>query len=243
MFVWWPRTGAYFEKAHCGARRRWYSGGVTSRSKLVVSALACAAVSVACGAKQSTNDDVAEAGPPITYEASAPTGACDAVEQQHPIEGFTHVAVCSYTPYDTKPPSSGNHYPIWAAYKTYTTPIPDGFWVHNLEHGTIVLTYNCPDGCDADIAAAQAMLDALPADPACVALGEGVTRRSLMTPDPNLDVEFAASAWGWTLRAKCFDAATFQSFALRHYDQGREDLCNDGEDVSSGLAADCGEDQ
>ena len=64
-----------------------------------------------------------------------------------------------------------------------------------------------------------------------------------MTPDPNLDVEFAASAWGWTLRAKCFDAATFQSFALRHYNQGREDLCGDGEDVSSGLAVDCGVDQ
>ncbi len=194
---------------------------------------------LACGAKQ-TGDG---APPGITYEASAPTGNCAAVTQQHSIEGHTHIPVCSYAPYATKPPSSGNHYPIWAAYKTYAAPIPEGFFVHNLEHGTIVLTYNCPNGCDADVAAAQAMLDALPDDAECTALGEGVRRRSVMTPDPNLDVAFAASAWGWTLRAKCFDATAFRAFALAHYNHAPEDLCNDGEDVSSGLAAGCGEEQ
>jgi Protein of unknown function (DUF3105) len=175
------------------------------------------------------------------YEASAPVGPCDAVVQEQAIEGFLHVPVCSYVAYGTKPPSSGNHYPIWAAYKTYTSPVPEGFFVHNLEHGTIVLTYNCPDGCDDDVTAAQTMLDALPADPDCAAQGSAVRRRSLMTPDPDLDVPFAASAWGWTLRAKCFDPVAFQAFALAHYNQGREDICADGLDVSTGVAADCGE--
>jgi hypothetical protein len=178
-----------------------------------------------------------------SFEASAPVGPCEAVEQEHPIEGFVHVAVCSDVTYGTKPPSSGNHYPIWAAYQTYTTPVPEGFYVHNLEHGTIVLTYNCAlneAGCTSDVAAAQAMLDALPADPDCAAQGSPVRRRSLMTPDPKLDVPFAASAWGWTLRAKCFDAVAFQAFALKHYNQGREDICADGLDVSTGLQANCG---
>jgi hypothetical protein len=175
-----------------------------------------------------------------SYDASGPVGPCSAVEQEQAIEGFEHVAVCSYVAYGTKPPSSGNHYPIWAEYKTYTSPVPEGFYVHNLEHGTIVLTYNCPNGCDSDIAAAQAMLDALPSDPDCAAQGSPVRRRSLMTPDPKLDVPFAASAWGWTLRAQCFDPVAFQAFALKHYNQGREDICADGEDVSTGLAANCG---
>jgi hypothetical protein len=177
-----------------------------------------------------------------SYDASAPTGPCEAVEQEEAIEGFDHVAVCSYVVYGTKPPSSGDHYPIWAAYKTYSAPIPEGFFVHNLEHGTVVLTYNCPAGCDSDVAAAQTMLDALPADPECAAQGSAVRRRSLMTPDPNLDVAFAASAWGWTLRAKCFDPVAFQAFALKHYNQGREDICADGLDVSTGVAAGCGTD-
>ncbi len=188
----------------------------------------------------------ASAEPDASFDASPPTGRCAAVTQEQTIEGFEHVAVCSAVTYGTRPPSSGNHYPIWAAYKTYTTPVPEGFFVHNLEHGTIVLTYNCAlshadGGCEADVAAAQAMLDALPADPDCAAQGSAVRRRSLMTPDPNLDVPFAASAWGWTLRAQCFDATAFQAFALAHYNQGREDICSDGLDVSTGLAANCGD--
>src|SRR5215469_7417837 len=75
-----------------------------------------------------------------SYPASAPTGPCGAVTQQHAIEGFNHVDACSYVDYHTLPPSSGDHYPFWAAYMTYDQPVPEGYWVHNLEHGAIVLT-------------------------------------------------------------------------------------------------------
>jgi len=197
---------------------------------LIVSALGALG---ACGQKSS--------GGASPYPASAPTGPCGAVVQQQAIEGFTHVAVCSVVDYGTKPPSSGNHYPIWAAYKNYTTPVPEGFWVHNLEHGTIVLSYNCPNGCDSDVTAAAQMLAGLPEDPECVSLGQGVARRSLMTPDPKLDVTFAASAWGWTLRAACFDPVAFQAFAIAHYKQGREDICEDGEDPTGNYPANCGD--
>ncbi len=167
--------------------------------------------------------------------------------QQHPVEGQTHVNVCSVVGYQTNPPSSGDHYPIWAAYKIYPAPIPEGFWVHDLEHGAVVLTYNCAAGrgdqasCDADVVAATAMLSSLPDDPACDALGQGVRRRNVMTPDPALDVRFAASAWGWTLKANCFDKAVFEAFEKAHYGHAPEDLCQDGEDpLSAGLPANCG---
>jgi hypothetical protein len=168
-------------------------------------------------------------------------GPCAAVVQQHTIEGRTHVDECAYVAYQTNPPSSGNHYPIWAAYQTYTAPIPKGFWVHNLEHGTVVFTYNCPKGCDADVAAAEQMIAGLPTDMGCLQLGQGVSRRSILVPDPNLDVPFAASAWGWTLRANCFDSTVFRRFALDHYDQAPEDICENGEDPTLlGLPSDCG---
>ncbi len=207
---------------------------------LVPALVAFAAILLAACRSAPLEDQGQLSAPDASFEASAPTGPCEAVEQEQAIEGFTHVNVCSYVDYLTKPPSSGNHYPIWAAYQTYAAPVPEGFFVHNLEHGAIVFTYNCPNGCAADVAAAQAMLDALPTDPDCAAQGSSVRRRSLMTPDPKLDVAFAASAWGWTLRAKCFDQAAFAAFALRHYNQGREDICADGDDVSVGLAASCG---
>jgi hypothetical protein len=67
-----------------------------------------------------------------------------------------------------------------------------------------------------------------------------------MTPDPHLDVRFAASAWDWTLRANCFDTDAFLAFAQAHYAQGLEPLCNSGEDVigsATGDPAGCGEEQ
>jgi hypothetical protein len=168
--------------------------------------------------------------------------------QQHPVEGNTHVPICAVVDYRTRPPSSGNHYPIWASYKTYPSAIPEGFWVHDLEHGAVALTYNCAVGgtvdsgtCNDDIAAAAAMIASLPTDPECTALGQGVPRRSVMTPDPKLDVRFAASAWGWTLRADCFDDSAFRAFESAHYGHGPEDLCSDGEDpLAMGLPQNCG---
>jgi hypothetical protein len=199
---------------------------------------------VSCGAKQESSG---AGGDAETFPASAPVGVCGAVTQQHPDEGHTHVNPCSYVDYLTLPPSSGNHYPYWTAYMTYDQPVPEGYWVHNLEHGAIVLTYNCGEaGCADDIAAAQQMIDAYPIDPVCTMAEGGVRNRFVMTPDPRLDVRFAASAWGWTLRANCFDTAPFLAFAQAHYGQGLEPtICTNGEDFigTSGDPPGCGTDQ
>ena len=53
-------------------------------------------------------------------------GACTAVVAQHPNEGALHVPCVPIPTYGTKPPSSGNHYMIWADYQTYTAPVPWG---------------------------------------------------------------------------------------------------------------------
>ncbi len=177
---------------------------------------------------------------PSPFEAGAPTGSCDAVEQQQSIEGWNHVAVCSAVTYGTRPPSSGDHYPVWAAFQAYDTPVPEGFWVHDLEHGAIVISYNCREGCAADVAAATSLFDTLPDDPTCDMTGDGVRHRDIVTPDPKLDVPIAASAWGWTLRARCYDPVAFKAFAEKHYGQGREDLCDQGVDISAEPAG-CGD--
>ena len=91
------------------------------------------------------------------------------------------------------PPSSGTHSGSGRVYKTYTKPFLPGFWVHNLEHGAMVITYNCPGGCAAELAEAQAFIDSLPTD--CPAAVNAQKRRIIMLPDPELDVRFAASAW------------------------------------------------
>jgi hypothetical protein len=211
-----------------------------TRPTLALAALLLSAIGGACGSSSNGGSSLPY------FPPSPPTGPCGAVIQQRGIEGFNHVPECSFIQYQSLPPSSGDHYPVWAAYKTYTLPVPEGYWVHNLEHGAIVLSYNCAEaGCATDVAAAQQLIDGFPPDAACTfapSASRPVHARLLMTPDPRLDVRFAASAWGWTLRANCFDAKVFLQFAKAHYGMGREPLCNDGEDVvgTTGAAAGCG---
>ncbi len=209
--------------------------GMRASAASLVAFVAFAAVACGSPGAGGTTGVTGDGGPPIDAG-----GSCEAVVQQHPIEGFTHVPVCSAVSYLTKPPSSGNHYPIWAAYESYASAIPQGFWVHNLEHGAVVFSYNCPGGCPSEIAAAQALIDALPSDPQCNVAAGNPRVRMVMTPDPTLDVRFAASAWGWTLRASCFDAKVFGDFVSAHYGQGREAVCGQGQDLSTGVPATCG---
>lgn len=153
-------------------------------------------------------------------------GDCHAVTQGFAIDSATHVAECSSLPQASRPPNGGPHYPIWAAFQSYDFPIADGYLIHCMEHGAVVFWYHCPDGCADEVATVQAFIDSQPEDPQCS--GTGASRRVVMVPDPSLDVRWAASAWGYTLRADCFDPAAFQAFYDAHYAQGPEDLCNAG---------------
>ncbi len=136
-----------------------------------------------------------------------------------------HVALCSEITYDSNPPTSGPHYPAWAAYTTYTAPVPWGYLVHDLEHGGVVIAYDCPSGCDADLAALAAFLDARPADPICT---PPLRARVVVVPDPGLGVRFAAAAWGHALRSQCFDLDALAAFFDAHYAQAPENECADG---------------
>lgn len=48
--------------------------------------------------------------------------------------------------------------PITAGAYPSTTVIPAEYWRHNLEHGSIVVLYKCPQGCDADFEALRQWL-------------------------------------------------------------------------------------
>jgi len=126
------------------------------------------------------------------------------------------------------PPSSGNHYPVWPVYKAYDQPVPWGFLVHGLEHGSIIVVYNCPCGCPDEVAAAKAWMAALPADASC----GGRPPRVLLAPDPTLDVRWAAAAWTWTLRSDTFDPLSFGAFFDAHYNHSAELVCDGTTDGS-----------
>lgn len=43
----------------------------------------------------------------------------------------------------SNPPTSGKHYPDWIRAGVYQDPQDDGYLIHSLEHGYIILSYNC----------------------------------------------------------------------------------------------------
>lgn len=184
-------------------------------------------VALACGGPGSTTiggggDDAAAPDTSIQLDAS-----CAVTVDSPPLLPASHVAIGTVVAYDSNPPSSGPHYPIWAAYQAYATPVPRSYYVHDLEHGAIVLLYNCAsrDACPGTAAALEAIPAQLATDPLC---DPSVRVRTVVTPDPLLDVPVAAAAWGHTYKADCVDVPTLLAFARAHYAQGPENICGNG---------------
>jgi Protein of unknown function (DUF3105) len=176
-----------------------------------------------CGPKDDGRPHPQPAVTPIT--TSEPMGDCSAVLRSYTGATAGHLAECSDIEYAMSPPVFGDHYPVWAAYQSYDFPVPLGYLVHDLEHGAVDIFYDCPDGCADEVATVQNFIDALPADPRC---SEAVRVQLVLVPRPGLGVRWAASAWGYSVSADCFDPAIFGQFYADHHGQGPEDLCFQG---------------
>lgn len=124
----------------------------------------------------------------------APSGNCQlthvaSLSHQHLPSCDDTVNTCGNP--DTNPPVGGDHCPTPLACRVYSTLQPRCQWVHNLEHGHLVLAYNCPNGCP-DVV--QQLTDIWNAQPVDATGG----RRALVTPDPLLPHRVAAIVWGYS---------------------------------------------
>lgn len=57
--------------------------------------------------------------------------------------GREHVADGTKVEYNSNPPTSGSHYGDWTRAGVYEQPISDGHLIHALEHGYVIVSYNC----------------------------------------------------------------------------------------------------
>ena len=57
--------------------------------------------------------------------------------------GRQHVPEGTAVEYNSNPPTSGPHYGQWEKPGVYDGVLPDGRLIHSLEHGYIVISYNC----------------------------------------------------------------------------------------------------
>src|SRR5262249_33124199 len=115
-----------------------------------------------------------------------PDASCLVSIDTPPLQCAAHVPVGTDVAWSSNPPSSGAHFPVWAASQPFTTPVPRGYYVHDLEHGAIVFLYKCDqaDGCPAVVSTLQDAAKALPDDALCLETEPDVRVRVVITPDP-----------------------------------------------------------
>ena len=142
-----------------------------------------------------------------TPSAPAPVGPVPGVAVAN--EGWAHVPEGSAVSYQSNPPASGPHYPVWLRYREYTAPMARGYWVHNLEHGAVVFLYNCPSGCPNEVARLRSLVAAC-----------GVF--AVLTPYDRLPGRFAAVSWGHRLVSDCLDIEAMRAFYDANVDNGSE---------------------
>jgi hypothetical protein len=87
--------------------------------------------------------------------------------------------------YNTEPPTSGLHNPVWIVWGIYDTPVDRLREVHNLEHGGIVIHYG-PRVSDSDV---SRLGDFYRSDP------NGI----VIAPLPSLGNRISAAAWSFDL--------------------------------------------
>jgi hypothetical protein len=163
--------------------------------------------------------------------AACPLG-CGAMIESVPDEGRLHVAFGAAVTYQHNPPASGMHWPSPAPWGVHPEVVPREWWVHNLEHGGIVLLYNCPaldggpptdasvpDACPNLIAFLSNIYYSWPQDNWFDAFFE---TRILVTPDPLLPGTVAAVAWDWTYVTNNLDPNVLNCFMQARYGRGPE---------------------
>ncbi|MFO0762450.1 MAG: DUF3105 domain-containing protein [Byssovorax sp.] len=162
--------------------------------------------------------------PPLTGQSECTVVITTGIQ----VPQALHVPVCTAVHYSTNPPSGGNHWPIWAAFAKSDLPVPREMYVHDMEHGGLILLHNAdPADKDAVVAALDKAFDGF-TEPFCEKQG-GVPARLVVTPDAQIKTPIAIAGWGATYTATCIDEASINDFISNNIGHGTEALCSDGQ--------------
>ncbi|HSS35812.1 MAG TPA: DUF3105 domain-containing protein [Patescibacteria group bacterium] len=154
---------------------------------------------------------------PAAPASPLPNGSPAPLGQVQPDMGRGHILPPESQRYANCPPASGIHYappggPIIARYYgPDDATLPQG-WVHNLEHGGLVILYSCDQGAcdDATQQALQALFRDFPDSPQC-----GFPKGNIgpvITRFEDMKAPIAALLWGRVLFQDKLDTAQILEF-------------------------------
>ena len=133
--------------------------------------------------------------------------------EHFPTQSRDHVAAGAPHPaYNSDPPTGGWHYDTPWNSGFYEQPVADEYLVHNLEHGHIVISYDCSKLADCEGTKEQ--------------IRQLMQRyndwKLVAVPRKNADAAIALTAWGWLEKLNGYDEASFSAFINAWRDQGPE---------------------
>lgn len=136
-----------------------------------------------------------------------------------PDYGRQHVQGGTSLNHPTYPPASGTHYFETISWRFYDMPVPPGNWLHNLEHGGVVLLYKCPADqaeCDTLRRQLRGLHDSLPPS------SQSRSVKLVSAPDDAIDTTIMALAWTRRLRLEAFEEEQIRGFYQAFVDRGPE---------------------
>lgn len=157
--------------------------------------------------------------------------------------GRTHVDVGTEVKYETNPPTSGPHYSDWKRAGIYEGVEEDRYLVHSLEHGYIIMSYNCSrqakglipqvfaqDSTNSAQATDSASLNSDFSSDECKKLVEQLKsvyekkgkNRLIIVPRPSLDSRITLTAWTRIEKMDNFDQNKIERFIDAFRNRGPE---------------------
>jgi len=156
-----------------------------------------------------------------TIDSPAPTVQGE-LGQVQPDQGNQHIAVGDKVTYPICPPASGKHInapprgPIPPRfYGPNDDAVPNG-WIHNLEHGGVVLLYSCDKGaCDAATQdQLKAIVTGLPASAVCQTPAGVIS--PVVAHFEQMPTKFAALIWDRAMYMDTLDPQQVYDFYTRY---------------------------
>jgi len=138
--------------------------------------------------------------------------------KQMPDAGQEHIVPDQKGVYRSYPPTSGQHWgDTWADWTIYDQPVPPEAFVHNLEHGGIVLLYRCTSPCPQLVKQLRDLYTSFPH-------ARNGKVKMVVAPDPKIKSPITILAWTWIDELPRMDRDRLLRFYRAHVDQGPEDV-------------------
>jgi hypothetical protein len=140
-----------------------------------------------------------------------------------PDEGQAHVDPSTSPTYKSYPPASGPHYSAQGiapvAWQTIAA-LQEGQYIHNLEHGGIVILYNCPSG--ADCTTLKNSLENYVKNLAPIEPTYNEVKVVLSPYSHGMEKKVALVAWGYIRFLDSYDQNAITQFYENHVNKGKE---------------------